>query len=245
MGQLLLTCKMCGTEFEYVKKSATGMIPKYCSDECRAKAQKEARRKYIENCKDKKAAKSKLKKMIEEQSIIPLPNTTSGFISVVPANQESSVTVSDMPEPKISRNIDDMVAYERNVMPEADSMTMKVLDFAMRLGQLKFEGHEILTELSKEMSEHDKQDEKFIHLVEAMNTVSYGQMKTIWEEEANSRANRRDTKTLYRIVNTMIYNIPQNPHQYAVKEIKNKEKTNANYAEKYSATKDEVIENDN
>ena len=239
MGTLLLTCKMCGTQFEYFKESKTGMIPKYCSDVCRAKAQKEARKKYLENCKDKKAAKSKLRKMMEEQSI-----QTSGYVS----SSEIAV-IPDEAKVSFSTTVDETIAYEREAVPTADKLTMKVLDFAMRLGQLKYEGHELLTELSKITSEQDKQDEKFIHLVEAMDKVTIGQMKEIWTEEANSRTYRRDVKTLYRIINSMIYNIPQNPHQYARKEIENKQKTNASYAEKYANVsmkpKEEEVANDN
>lgn len=238
METLVLTCKMCGTEFTYVKKKKLGQLPRYCSDACRAKAQKQAQKKYMENCKDKKAAKSRLKKMIKEQNTPKIAEDSTEFLQVIPEEQRT-----EMSEPIVTTNIDNMIAYEREVLPEADEMTMKVLDFAMRLGQLKFEGHEILNELSQETSEQDKQGQKFLHLVEAMDKVTVEQMRQIWKEEADSRTNRRDTKVLYEIVNRMIYNIPQNPQKFARDKIQNKEKTNATYAEKYASTGETTNDN--
>lgn len=198
---------MCGNDFKYIKYK-NGVLPKYCSDSCRQKAIKEAKKRYLQNAKDKKAAKSRLKKMEEEKFTHPLQESKP---IVVYENQEE-------------------LAYSREVLPTADALTMRVLDFALRLGQLKFEGDELVKELNKLKSDQDKQDQQFLHLVESLDKVTIKEMTTIWKAEADNRANRRDAKTLYSIVNQLVYNIPQNPHQYAKGLITKKEKLNEQYA---------------
>jgi len=203
MGLMVLTCQKCGKNFEYTKKSWGGGLPKYCSDVCRAAAVKESKKKYIENAKDKKRAKSMLKKMQSQ---------VYNIVDATPNNQSEDI------------------AYKRDVLPKADTLTMEVLNFAMRLGQIKYEGNQLLEKLNKLKSEQDKQDQTFLHLVESMNSVTIDQMKDIWQKEADNRANRRDAKTLYSIVNQLIASVPQNPHQYAKGLIDRKDKLNEQYA---------------
>lgn len=210
--EMLLTCQGCGNQFKYTKKSWSGVLPKYCSDTCRAAAARASRKKYIENAKDKKRAKSKLRQFEQVNIHIEKPRETPK------ENQKE-------------------VAYKREIMPTADTLSMEVLDFAMRLGQMKYEGNELLKKLNNLKSEQDKQDQQFLHLVESMDCVTIDQMKEIWQKEADNRTGRRDVKTLYSIVYQLIVNVPQNPHQYAKGLITKKDKLNEQYAQNI-ATKD-------
>lgn len=233
-----IVCKMCGKEFEYYRKSNKGVLPNYCSNDCRILAQKEAAKRYIEKAKDKKAAKSKMKKVLAE-NVNELLNSPQ---KIVREHIATSMIINSKIEEPVVETIE-TVGYVREEMPRADELTMRVLDFAMRLGQLKYEGHELLNELSKMTSEYDKQDESFLHLIEAMDKVTIEQMQEIWKKEADARTNRRDTKTLYKIINSMIYNIPQHPHQYAREAIERKKIIDEKYSKKFLTTLDNEKQN--
>lgn len=226
MEEIKLICKMCGNEFVYFKRS-NGVLPKYCSDECRQKAVKVSKKKYLESCKDKKAAKRRLKEWEEAKQI------------VMPQGLRTPLELENIDKlPSDAIVITEPLAYKREILPTADNLTIKVLDFAQRLGQLKYEGHELLNELNTLKSEQDKQDQNFLHLVESMDEVTMEAMREIWKKEADNRTNRRDAKTLYSIVNQLIYGIPQNPHQYAKGIIAKKEKANEYFSNKAEGDND-------
>lgn len=209
-----MKCIYCGEEFE--QKSKKGIRKDYCDKiECKKKKQAEQMKKYYQK---KKHGLPTRKKSGSDKSNKQMPSEIKESIQV-PIQNEG-----------VRSYREDEIIYVKNFLPVANELAMEVLDFARRLGAIKYEGEALKTKLSKETSKNDLEDSKFLHTIEAVQKLTVGEAIKLVVDAGEERAERRDTKTLHSIVRYLINGIPTNPHEYAQKAIKGAAKADVAYA---------------
>lgn len=127
---------------------------------------------------------------------------------------------------------DDEIVYVKNIVPEPDKFTIDVLDFAKRLGTLRYEGEQLKNKLRAEQSKSDLADNEFLHEIESVQKLTAGEAINMIIKGGKLRSTRRDVKQLYMIMQTLLGGIIQNPHEYATKSIKSGIKSDVAYAMK-------------
>ena len=125
---------------------------------------------------------------------------------------------------------EDEIIYVKDIVPEADTLVMDVLEFAKELGALRFKGEELRKKLRDEQSKADTKDSEFLHKLESMQSMTVKDAIDLIKENGKNRTDRRDKKTLSVVMNILLNGIIMNPHEYAVKSIKNGVKTDVAYA---------------
>ena len=217
-----MKCIYCGEEFE--QKSKKGIRKNYCDKiECKKKKQAEKMKKYYQKKKlglpirqHKANNKKENQVQVEENIQEPMQLVKNDFVRMYR---------------------EDEIIYVKNLLPVADEMAMEVLDFARRLGALRYEGEALKIKLSKQTSENDLNDSKFLHAIESAQQMTVGDIIKLFVGEGKSRSQRRDTKSLHSIVHCLINGIPANPHEYAQKTIRGIAKANVTYAIKNEESK--------
>ena len=212
-----MKCVFCGDEFE--QKNKKGRKKNYCDKiECKKKANKLAQNKFYMKKKMELPMNDKhetTKTTKEEQPII---------------KEENQSLMQTTPNDFVRMYREDEIVYVKNLLPVANELAIEVLDFAKRLGALKYEGEQLKIKLSRENSKNDKEDDRFFHTIESAQKMTVGEIIKLFCDEGENREKRRDAKSFYNIVHCLINGIPCNPHEYAQKAIKGLTKANVTYA---------------
>ena len=211
-----MNCLICGKEFEIA--TTRGMKPKYCSIECKKVGMDNSRKKYIDKMKKKKA-EEKFKADIEARTVEPEDFKMESIAYNKEFDMEKIIFRKDEASVKTSPYVSD------------------VMDFSRRLGAMLLEGRELQNKLCKEQSRYDKEDQELLHNIESLDVITVSQAIEIIKNNAESRTNRRDIKTLVDIMRKLVGSIPANPSALAYNAIQKKNKTNEYYANQKEAIK--------
>lgn len=214
-----MKCIFCGAEFEQNKK---GRKKNYCAKiECKKRANSLAQHKYHQ--KKRMEAEKKIAEFCTQKRYEP--------------EKKEEQLVRTNPNNEIRLYREDEIIYVKDLLPVADELAIEVLDFAKRLGALKYEGEQLKIKLAKEQSKNDQNDSKLLHFIESTQKMTVGEIIKLFCDEGKNREQRRDAKCFWGIVNGLIVGIPNNPHEYAQKAIKGIAKTNVTYAIRNEKTK--------